>query len=77
MAELPAPMTSFLTRAQQLALDGIADELAQLNTAATSARTAIMTATFASPRSEADLQAKLTDLAAAELNLARAPGRED
>lgn len=65
-------MPSFLTRAQQVALDGIADELAQLSTAAGTARTALAAATFASPHNEADLQAKLTDLATAELNLARA-----
>jgi hypothetical protein len=75
LAPLPTAITSLLTTAQQGAVDAAAQAIANLSTAATNARNALIAASLAVPANATDLQAKATTLGAAEQALAT--GRAD
>ena len=67
-----APGAAPLTAAQTAALGAMDQAVATQNTAATAARAAFATATYAQPKNDADLRDKNTILGAAELALANA-----
>ena len=70
LAPIPAALSSLLTIGQQNAIDAVNAAVADLNTAATNARTALTAASLASPDNPADLTAKAAALATAEQALA-------
>ena len=75
LAPIPAALSSLLTIGQQNAIDAVNAAVADLNTAATNARTALTAASLASPDNPADLTAKAAALATAEQALAVEIGR--
>lgn len=72
MAPRPAAMANLLTAAQQKALDAAGQATQAQAAAVTAARQALVAASFATPRTDADLRAKAAALGEAEKALALA-----